>query len=132
MTISALGAATIANGAVRLPISGGIVGPKGHNGVLLHKGGVKFTSGAHLLSVRGFVLTRIDNRTLLSAIAGGKRLVLARVTKVSETTTGTQTVITGELSLSAAAARAINHLLGQNVVSAGVDLGSLKSTVTVA
>jgi hypothetical protein len=40
--------------------------------------------------------------------------------------------ITGELNLSAAAARAINTFAGHHVVAAGADLGSFTSSVTVA
>ncbi len=131
ITASALGTATIANASLTLPISGGFVTTPALNGVLRHTGGVKFTHGARSVALRGFVLARIAGRTFLSAKAGGARLIVARVTKLTKTISGKQGVITGELKLSAAAARRINRLIGHHVASAGLDIGSLTSTVTV-
>ncbi len=131
VTVSPLGAATLAAGSVTLPISGGFVTTPKLNGVVRHHGGIEFANATRSLSLRNFVLARVGRRMVLSAKAGGKRLIVARVTKLTRTISGKQGVITGELKLSAAGARGLNRLFGHHVVSAGADLGSLKSTVTV-
>jgi hypothetical protein len=131
VSMTPLGTATIANASLTLPISGGFVTTPKLNGVLRHKGGIKFTDGTRSLSLRGFVLARVAGRTFLSAKAAGKRLIVARVTKLTTTVSGKQAVITGELKLSAAAARGINRLFGHHVVKAGAEIGSLTSTVSV-
>lgn len=131
VTVSALGAATITNGSLTLPISRGFVTTPKLNGLVIHKGGVKFTSGTHSVALRGFVLARAAHRTVLSASVGAKRFIVARVTNLTNSVTGKTAVVTGELRLSAEAARKINRRFGQHVVSAGADIGSLMSTVTV-
>lgn len=132
VSVTPLGAATIANGSATLPIAGGFVTTPKFHGVLRLKGGVRFTSGTRSLTLRAFVVVRLGHRTVLTAKAGGKRRVVARVTGLTTTITGKQAVITGELKLSAAAARGLNRLFGVHVVNAGADVGSVTSTVTVA
>ena len=132
VTVSALGSATIANGALTLPIARGVLSTPKLNAIVVHKGGVKFTSGTHSFALRGFVLARVAHRTFLSARVGARRLILARVTNLTQSTSGTTALVTGDLKLSTQAARRVNRALGAHVVSGGADIGSLKSTVTVS
>ena len=57
---------------------------------------------------------------------------VAHATAVHLTTSRRTGTITGELILSANAARAINKFAGRRVVAPGADLGSFTSTVAVA
>lgn len=132
VTVSAVGPATLANGTLTLPISGGFVKTPSLNGRLVHRGGVKFTRGAQSLTLRGFVLSRVAHQTLLTARAGGHDLIVARLANFATSTTGAQTTVTGELKLTRAAAKRINRRFGQHIVGAGADIGALKSTVTIA
>jgi hypothetical protein len=132
ITVSALGPATLSGGSLTLPIVGGSVRTPSLTGRIVHKGGVKFTGGTRSVTLSDFVLVRGAQTTVLAARTGGKELIVARVTQLTRTTSSGQTVVTGDLKLSAAASRDINRFFGKHVVNAGVDIGTLKSTVTVA
>jgi hypothetical protein len=132
VTVTAVGPATITNGSLTLPISGGHVNSKNLNGTIVHTGGVKFTIGKHSVVLRSFVAGHVGSQTLLTANVGTTRVVIARLTDIKRTITGTQAVITGQLNLSADAAHRINARIGHHVVSAGADLGTFDSTVTVS
>jgi hypothetical protein len=132
VTVSPLGAATIANGALTLPISGGFVTTPRLRALVLHRGGVKFSVAKRSFALRAFVLSRVGHRTVLSATVDTRRLIVARVTGLTQTIVGKQAMITGELKLSAQAAHKINRRFGKHLVSAGADIGSLASIVTVA
>jgi hypothetical protein len=130
ITVGALGKATLSTGSVTLPISHGYVTTPRHNGILYHEGGVKFANGTHSLALREFVLVRRADETVLTAKVDGVRVIVARVVQLKEVIAGTQASVTGTLKLSVAAARGINHLLGHHVVAAGLNLGTLTSTIT--
>ncbi len=128
--VTALGKATLSGGSLTLPISHGYVTTPRHNGVLYHDGGVKFADGTHSLELRGFVLIRRADETVLTAKVDGVRVTVARVVALKEIASSTQATVTGTLRLSAAAARGINHLIGHHVVAAGLNLGTLTTTIT--
>jgi hypothetical protein len=132
VTVAAVGPATISGGALTLPISGGVVNSKTLDGTIVHQGGVKFTLGKRSIVLRSFVAGHVGSAVLLTADVGSTRVVIARLTKIQKTITGTQATITGELALSAEAAHRINNRIGHHVVSAGADLGTFDSTVTVS
>jgi len=132
ITVSALGAASLANGSLTLPISGGVVKTPSLDGTLVQKGGVKFTLGKRSVSLRGIVAHRIGKVAFVTAFANGHELIVARVAKATVSITGKSAVATGELKLSAEAARLLNRAFGKHVAGAGVDIGSFKSIVTVA
>jgi hypothetical protein len=131
INVTALGAATISTGSLTLPISGGFVAKSGNAGLLRHSGGVKFSGGSRSVALRHFVLVGTAHRGVLSARVAGRDIVLARLIDVTRTVSGKSGTISGELTLSRAAAHRINHLFGKHVVSAGADLGTLASSVTV-
>lgn len=132
VTVSALGAATLTNGSLTLPIVGGVVKTPSMDGTIVHSGGVKFTVGKRSVSLRAFVLRRIGHVTFVTARANGHLMIVARVTGGKVSVTGTTATATGELKLSGEAARRINRAVGKHIVSAGADLGSATSTITVA
>jgi hypothetical protein len=132
ITVSALGAATISNGSLTLPIAGGVVKTPSLDGTIVHKGGVKFTSGKRSVSLRDIVAHRIGKVTFVTGRADGRLMIIARVTGAKVSITGKTATATGELKLSAGVAQRLNHVFGKHVVSAGADLGSAVSTITVA
>jgi hypothetical protein len=132
VSVSAVGPATISNGSVTLPVVGGTVKTPKLDGKLDMAGGLKFTRNGHSVTLGDFVATRHGRTNVLTAKVDGRRVTVANATRVHLTVSGKTGTITGELKLSAGAARAIDHLAGHHLVSAGADLGSFTSTVTVA
>jgi hypothetical protein len=129
VTVSAVGPATISGTSVTLPITGGFITRK-LNGVLRHRGGVKFATATRSFVLRRFLLVRKGHHASLFARVHHRRIRLARVTDLKVALSGKSATATGELKLTAAAARMINKLLGSKVVHAGADLGSVTSDVT--
>jgi hypothetical protein len=130
VTVTALGPATLSNGALTLPIKRGVVGTRKLNGLLVHKGGVKFTVGTRSVALRSFVLARAGHHTALTALVRGHRWIIAQVRHFKVTNSGNQATVTGELLLTSRAARGINRAFKKHVVSPGADIGSLSSTIT--
>ena len=83
-------------------------------------------------TLRAFVATRDGSKNAVTAKVGQVRFTVAHATGVHVAISGKTGTITGELRLSAGAARAIDRFAGQKLVKAGADLGSFTSTVTVA
>jgi hypothetical protein len=132
ITVSTLGAATLTNGSVTFPITGGFVKTPSLDGTLVHSGGVKFSNGTRSVSLQSIVAYRLGHNTFVTGRADGRLMIIARVTGAKVSITGKTATATGELKLSAGVAQRINHVFGKHVVSAGADLGSAKSTITVA
>jgi hypothetical protein len=132
VTVSAIGPATISGGNVTLPISGGFVVKSAKGGVLRHAGGLQFTVGSRSLALTHFVLVNHGPHGRLLARVGRHRITVARLINATRTVSGKSGTLTGELTLSAAAAHKINRRLGKHIVSAGTELGTLTSSVTVA
>jgi hypothetical protein len=132
VTVSAIGPATISGGAVTLPIAGGFVTKSTNGGLLRHTGGLKFTVGSRSVAVTHFVLIAHKVHGRLLAWVGGRRITVARLINASRTVSGKTGTLTGELTLSAAAAHKINKRLGKHIVTGGTELGALSSSVTVA
>jgi hypothetical protein len=131
--VSTVGRATISGRSLTLPIVGGTVKtPRPFDGRLIMAGGVRFTRNGRSITLRAFVATRRGSRNAVTAQIGQTRLIVAHATDAHISVSGKTGTITGELKLSAAAARAINNVAGHHVVTAGADLGSFTSTVTVA
>lgn len=133
IAVTPVGQASAANGSFTLPIARGRVAVPSLRAVLIHRGGIQFAKGSDTITLRHFVLSRTSGRAVLSArTAGGRTIRVARVSSPQVSITGKTGTLTGELVLTHAAARAIDHRLGKHLVSAGFDLGSITSTVTVA
>jgi hypothetical protein len=131
VSVSAVGPATLSGGTLTLPITGGRATRSGRRGVVRHAGGVEFTKGKRHLALRHFVLAGNINHPRLAARAAGRWIVLARLSNAQHSTSGNTVTLSGELLLSRRAAHAIDRRIGKQVVSAGSDLGSLTSTITV-
>ena len=117
VTVSAIGPATISGGAVTLPIAGGFVTKSTNGGLLRHTGGLKFTVGSRSVAVTHFVLIAHKVHGRLLAWVGGRRITVARLINASRTVSGKTGTLTGELTLSAAAAHKINKRLGKHIVT---------------
>jgi hypothetical protein len=132
VTVTAVGPATLSGGTLTLPIDGGRAARSGRRGVVRHAGGVEFSKGARQLVLGQFVLAGNIDHPRLSAVAGVRRIVLARLTGATHSGSGSTVTLSGELRLTGRAAHTINRRFGRHLVSAGTDLGSLTSTITVA
>lgn len=130
--VAAVAPATLSGGTVTFPITGGAVKSPSLNGRLILGGGLQFTRKTHSVTLSSIVVRRNGSKAVVSATVGHRRLNVARATGTHLTVSGKTGTVTGDLRLSAAAARAINKLAGKHLVSAGADLGSFTSTVTVA
>jgi hypothetical protein len=129
--VSAVGPATIGGGSFTLPIVAGVAKTPKLNGELIMAGGLRLARNGRSITLLDFVATRHGARNAVRATVDGRRLTIAHATAAHITTSGKTGTITGELNLSAGAARAINKLPGRKLVAPGADLGSFTSTVTV-
>jgi hypothetical protein len=75
-------------------------------------------------------------RRLLAAVrdycSQGKVIVLANLVNLAKEESDSSIVLSADLELGGQAARLLNRLAGERIVSAGAPLGSASSTVTVA
>jgi hypothetical protein len=75
-------------------------------------------------------------RRLLAAVrdycSQGKVIVLANLANLAKEESDSSIVLSADLELGGQAARLLNRLAGERIVSAGAPLGSASSTVTVA
>ncbi len=129
VAVEARGAASFDGaGNLTLPIAGGLVNTKNLHGVLVTKGGVRFSKGDRSVRLHRIVAVNRGKRAFLSAKVGGRRVRIAHLTKRSaDIATGTAEA---DLRLSRKVARRINHVAGDHVVSAGALLGHVTATVT--
>jgi hypothetical protein len=129
VAVEATGAATLDGDGLTLPIVGGLVNTKNLHGVLVTKGGVKFSKDGRSLRLHRMVAVNRGKGAFLSAKVGDhRRLRIARLTdRSADLATGTAEA---DLRLSKKAARRINHVAGDHVVSAGALLGHVTATVT--
>lgn len=132
ITATPVGAATASGGSVMFPIARGHVTTPSLRGVLIHRGGLKFAKGSRSITLSHLVISRTKRHAILSVLAGKRTLKLARIANPTITTSGKSGTLTGELTLTHAGARAINHFLHKHVAAAGFDLGKVASTITVA
>jgi hypothetical protein len=132
ITVAVTGPASVgSDGSLILPITGGSVYTGSTDGTIFHSGGVTLSHEGRSLSFRDFVLVREAGHTWLNALLNDRGWVpYARVDFFAVQIIGSEALVTGELKLSEATAEAFNWLVGSNVVSAGVEIGKLKSTIS--
>ena len=171
VSVAPTGNATRENGSFVFPIAAGFGNTRTYNGLLAHKGGLKFSKGSRSAVVRNFVAVRVRGagavllaqipalrggcghlrqglkafgldqarnhpkaarklvRAVRSYCAGGRVIVLARLTNLSKELTYNSVLLSADLKLSGEAARLLNRLAGQHAVSAGAPLGMAESRV---
>jgi hypothetical protein len=121
-----------ARGNVSFPITGGRL--DGAAGTIEHSGGLRFSAGGKSLSARSFRI-RLGRTSTLSARVGNSRVTLLRVDtrRARVTRVGLDTRITRvRVSLTAAAARALNTTFSTHLFRAGLELGSVTVRATPA
>ncbi len=129
VAVEATGAATLDGaGNLSLPIVAGLVNTKNLHGVLVTKGGVRFSKGDRSLRLHRLVAVNRGKGAFLSAKVRDHRVRIARLTdRSADLASGTAEA---NLRLSRKAARRINHVAGGHIVSAGALLGHVTATVT--
>ena len=129
VSVEATGAATLDAGNLTLPIVGGRVNTKNLHGVLVTKGGVRFSKGDRSLRLHRMVAVNRGKGAFLSAKVGkhGRVRVAHLTDRSADLASGTAEA---DLRLSRKAARRINHVAGAHIVSAGALLGHVNATVT--
>lgn len=132
VSVTPLGAASIQGDSLTLPVTGGRVSKSAKSGVLVQQGGVEFSNGRRSVDVRGFVLVGHNTTGRLTAVVDGRRIVLARLIDITRTVSGRSGTISAKLTLSARVAELIDRRLGRRLVTAGTELGTLTSSVTVS
>jgi hypothetical protein len=132
VSVAPVGKATAESGSFVFPIHTGFGNPRTFNGVLAHSGGLKFTKGGRSLVLRRFVAVRHRRHAVLRVrLRSGRVIVLARLTNLAKESAYNGALLSADLKLSRQAARLLNRLAGQPVVSAGAPLGTAQSRVTV-
>jgi hypothetical protein len=129
ITVTPIGPASFGSGSMGLPMTGGRINVPTMGGVMLTKGGFKYTKGSRTLTVTGYRLTHVGHVAKLTAVVHGKRIVIATMRSPHVKMTATHGKMSGALRLSSVWAHLINHLLGMHVVHGGESLGSLTATV---
>lgn len=132
ITVSAIGPATVGNGAMTMPMVSGTITVPSMRGVMITKGGLKYTRGTRTLRVHGYILTHLSHGAKLTAVVNGRRIVIAQMLAPKVTMSGKNGTMSGGLRLSTVWAHLINHLVGKHVVHPGEDLGDLSASVKVA
>ncbi len=150
ISVTPIAPATASNGAVTLPIAGGRIDPATLRGVIVHRGGLKFTKGSNSLRLRHLVITSTKRGAFLDATTpirrcrafrsrrGGRGRLCAfrwegvRVARLSNVVRNSDNSVTANLLLSQRAARFINKVAGKQVVAAGANLGTAKIVATTA
>jgi len=131
IAIAPVAPASLANGSIILPITGGRVNRR-MRGVLRHSGGFTLTRAGHTITALEFTLVRRGGRAWLRASVDGHRIRLARVTDLKVSASDSTATATGELRLTRAAARVLDGFVGSDAVSPGLVFGTVASTITFA
>jgi hypothetical protein len=131
ITVTPIAPATLASGQVTLPVAGGLATNRKLTGVLVLRGGVRFASTSKTVNLRRLVVVRTHGVTRLAGRVNKRFMVLARLSKLTLTVSDKTATVTGEIHLTAAAAKAIDHLFGTKVVKRGYDLGSFTATLNL-
>jgi hypothetical protein len=162
VAVAPTGAAVAEGDGFVFPIAAGFANARTFNGVLAHRGGLRFSKGERSAVLRRFVAVRHRRAgaVLLAQVrglrggcarlraklqhfvlphagalrgycAGGRVIVLARLTNLGKELSYDGALLSANLELSGQAARLLNKLAGRHAVSAGAPLGTAESRVTV-
>lgn len=147
-----LAPATADGATFTFPITGGRVGTKNLYGVVLHRGGIKFTKDGKTAVLRRFVIVNRPKGTYLDGLvlvrtrvvhrAAGRARVrfvqvyraarLLKLSNLARADANGKVVVTADAALTPAAAKYLNRRLGVTVFTDGVTVGTAKVTATVA
>lgn len=131
VSVGAIAPATLdGDNSLTLPIVGGRVNSRNLHGAIAMSGGIELSKGERSLGLRRFVAVNIERGAFLSAKVGHRRMIIARLTDRSAEVSGTGGTVEADLRLSRAAAKRINRVAGEHLVSPGALLGHATATVT--
>jgi hypothetical protein len=131
ITVTPIGPAKVGTGSMGIPMTGGHLNVPTMGGVMLTKGGFKYSKGTRTLTVTGYRLTHVGRVAKLTAVVHGKRILIATMNSPHVKMTTKHGKMSGPLVLSSVWAHLINQLLGMHVVHGGESLGQLAATVTM-
>ncbi len=118
--------ATLAEGEVRFPITGGLVNAETLAGEITHSGGLSLTRGATRVEL-GEPTIGIDDSPALSLVLGGTRVDVVSLDASGARTTvdGDAVTVSGVVArLTAPAAQALNAAFGTTAFAEGLVLGT--------
>ncbi len=121
-----------ARAGVRFPITGGTLDSSTARGTINHSGGLRFSAGGKSLTARSFTV-KLGKRSTLSGRVGSSRVTLLTLNTSSAKITrdGLDTRIRGvRVSLTAAAAKALNATFSTTLFKRGLRLGTVSLTAT--
>jgi hypothetical protein len=125
VTVAPVKPAKAKKGALVFPVTGGKLDPVTAAGTLRHSGGIRFKAGRTRLVTKSFVVKTGKGNTL-SGLVGGSRVNLLKLdlgkAKVKRTGLGVQVSKVG-VSLTGAAAKALNSTFGVKLFKRGLRLG---------
>src|SRR5690242_8491296 len=79
VTPTAIAPATLSGASVTLPVKGGVAVKKNLDGILLHRGAVKFSTTKRSVTLRHITLWKAGKRAHVSALVAGHVITLASV-----------------------------------------------------
>ena len=129
ITVTAIGSAHIGGGAMTMPMVGGTVTAPTMGGTMDASGGLQYKKGNKVVRVSSYILTHKHGRATLTALVNGHRITIATMSSPKVHMTATRGTMSGDLEISAAWAKRINHLVGLHVVHAGETIGQLSMTI---
>jgi len=129
ITVTAIGSAHIGGGAMTMPMVGGTVTAPTMGGTMDASGGLQYKKGNKVVRVSSYILTHKHGRATLTALVNGHRITIATMSSPKVHMTATKGKMSGDLEISAAWAKRINHLVGLHVVHAGETIGQLSMTI---
>lgn len=125
VTLTATAPATMKNGTVTFPVSGGKFDPLSAKGTVDHEGALLFQSGRHKVPLKDLQLKTTLRHSPLSVKAGGSQLKLATAKSMDVSRVGfDDKVAVGTLALSAKVATRLGKKLRlRSVFAEGLPLG---------
>jgi hypothetical protein len=127
VSVSPVGPAKVVGGAVRFPVTGGSLDPSTAVGNIRHSGGLKFKAGKRQLVARSFTVRTGTGNVLVARVgAASVPLLSVDLSKAAVSRNGLGiTVRSVGVSLTGAAARALNKTFKVKLFKKGLRLGTV-------
>jgi hypothetical protein len=129
VSVSLVRPARVGASGLTFPVTGGSVNPASLAGSVSHRGGITFRAGGKRLTLRNFTY-RIGGRSTLSAQVGSSRVTILSLntSRARVTRAGLNTRASGvRVSLTQAAATALNRTFGVRTFRRGLRLGTVRT-----
>jgi hypothetical protein len=127
VSVTATGRARARGMRVTFPIRGGAIDPASAAGTIVHRGGLRFRAGGKAITLKSYRV-RVGRRITLSALVGGRRAAVLRLTgRPRVTRSGFGTNVSGLTArLTGRGARALNTTFGVSAFRKGLALGRIR------